>query len=328
MSKNILISGALGFIGSYSIDKFHSKGWKIDAVDNKCSNAINKVPEGVVFHECSISDFNYTKHGPYDIILHLASPVGPAGVLKWAGKMGHQIIDDVQWGINAALYHNAHLIFYSTSEIYGYRDSISELSENDDKVLSGKYTVRNEYAIGKLLSEIILSNTYKQTKQDLESKTLRYSIIRPFNIAGARQQPDGGFVLPRFVKQALNNENITVFGDGSQQRAFTHVEDIVDGVYKIIESEIENEDWCVGNPLNRTSILEIAEKVIKITNSESKIEFVNPKEIYGSLYEEAYDKIPDSSKLRRLTGWYPKWSIDEIIRDVVEYWRDKNDKNN
>lgn len=318
MTKKVCITGAMGFIGSFSIDRFLKEGWEIDAVDNKCSNAISDTPKGVVLHECSVLDFDYKNNGPYDVILHLASPVGPAGVLKWAGKMGHQIINDVQWGINAALYHDAHLVFYSTSEIYGYRDSVVQLSEDDDKVLSGKYTVRNEYAVGKMLGEIILSNTA------LVNNKLRYSIIRPFNISGARQQPDGGFVLPRFVKQALNDENITVFGDGLQQRAFTHVEDIVDGVYKIIESGIEGEDWCVGNPLNRTSILEIAKKVVEITNSGSEIELVDPKGIYGPMYEEAYDKIPDSSKLRRKLGWYPKWSIDEIIADVVSYWSAKN----
>jgi len=314
MAKRILITGGLGFIGSYAVDKFHSEGWEVDVVDNKYSNAIDELPEGVKLYECNILDFEFRNHGPYDTILHLASPVGPAGVLKWAGRMGGEIVNDCYWAIEAALHFDAQLVFYSTSEIYGHRDELCFLDEDADKILVGNYKVRNEYAIGKLLSEIIVSNT-RQAKPEL-----RYNIIRPFNISGARQQPDGGFVIPRFVRQALAGDPITVFGDGSQVRAFTHVQDIVEGTYEIIESGYENEIWCIGNPLNQCSILEIAQKIVEMTGSDSIIDTVDPKEIYGPMYEEAWDKLPDSSKLRRLTGWYPKWSIDGIIMDAINYW--------
>jgi UDP-glucose 4-epimerase len=319
MTKRILITGGLGFIGSYAVDKFHSEGWHVEVVDNKYSNAINEVPKGVVLHECNVLSFDFRNHGNYDVIFHLASPVGPAGVLKWSGKMGGEIVNDCYWAMEAALYHDAQLIFVSTSEIYGHRDKLCFLDEDADKVLVGNYKVRNEYAISKLLGEIIIHNT-KRVKPEL-----RFNIIRPFNIAGARQQPDGGFVLPRFTLQALKGEPLTVFGDGSQMRAFTHAEDIVDGTYSIVNSGIENEVWCVGNPLNQTTIMEIAQKIVEMTGSDSIIDTVDPKEIYGPMYEEAWDKLPDSSKLRRATGWYPKWSIDEIIRDTVEYWKGIND---
>jgi UDP-glucose 4-epimerase len=318
--NRILITGGLGFIGSCAVDKFHSEGWQVDVVDNKYSNAVNDVPDGVLLHECGVVDFDYTKHGPYDTILHLASPVGPAGVLKWAGRMGGEIVNDCYWAMRAALYHDAELVFYSTSEIYGHRSDLCQLDEEADKLLVGDYKVRNEYSVGKLLSEIIISNT-KQAKPEL-----RYNIIRPFNISGARQQPDGGFVMPRFTRQALAGEPITVFGDGSQVRAFTHVKDIVDGTYEIINSEYENEIWCIGNPLNQCSIMEIAQKIVKATNSESVIDTVDPKEIYGPMYEEAWDKVPDSSKLRSRLGWYPKWSTDAIIADVVKYWEEQTKK--
>lgn len=316
-NKRILITGGLGFIGSYAVEKFHSEGWEVDVVDNKYSNAIEEVPEGVNLHECGVLDFEFKNHGPYDAILHLASPVGPAGVLKWAGRMGGEIINDCYWAMEAALYFDAELIFYSTSEIYGHRKEICQLAEEADKILVGDYKVRNEYAIGKLLGEIIIHNT-KQVKPEL-----RYNIIRPFNIAGARQQPNGGFVLPRFTQQALRGVPLTVFGDGSQVRAFTHAQDIVDGTYEIVNSEYENQIWCVGNPLNQLSILDIAKKVVELTGSNSEIKFVDPKEIYGPLYEEAWDKVPDSSKLRNKLNWYPKWGIYDIIDDTVKYWMSK-----
>lgn len=315
--KKICITGGLGFIGSYAVEKFHNEGWAVDVVDNKYSNAIDDVPEGVRLFISDVLEFDHKAHGPYDVILHLASPVGPAGVLKWSGRMGGEIINDCYWGIQAALEHDAQLVFYSTSEIYGHRDELCFLDEKADKVLVGDYKVRNEYAIGKLLAEIIISNT-KRVKPEL-----RYTIIRPFNISGARQQPDGGFVMPRFTKQALSGEPITVFGDGSQIRAFTHVQDIVDGTHRIIESGIENETWCVGNPLNKMSIMDIAKKIVELTGSNSEIKCVDPKEIYGPMYEEAWDKLPDSEKLRNRTGWYPSKGINYIIEDVVGYWMEK-----
>lgn len=211
--------------------------------------------------------------------------------------MARQIIDDVYWAIDGANMHQCPLIFVSTSEIYGYRDRPLLLKEEDDKVLVGSYKVRNEYSMAKLVSEVILSNVSKVSN-------LKYQIIRPFNISGARQLPDGGFVLPTFVKQALANEDITVFGDGSQIRAFTHVKDIVDGIYltSTCPDSLFNEAWNVGDPNNRQTIFEMAKKVKHLIQSESQIIFVDPKTIHGPLYEEAWDKVPHPGKIQELLG--------------------------
>ena len=315
----ILITGGAGFIGSYCVEEFKRNGWKVSVLDNFSTPVINKddkILEDVNLIEGNILDFSWNKLEKYDMILHMASPVGPAGVLKHSGNMGKYIISDVYWGIEGALHNKCPLIFMSTSEIYGYRDKAVYLNEEDDKILKGDYKVRNEYSVSKLLAEVILSNTSKVTD-------LNYQIIRPFNISGARQQIDGGFVLPTFVRQALLGEDITVFGDGKQIRAFTHVKDITNGIFKITNNKDYNQNWNIGNPMNEGTILNLAIEVKRKLNSKSEIICVDPKTIHGPLYEEAWDKVPDPTKIKEKLNWKPNYNIDEIIDDVINYYKNK-----
>ena len=246
------------------------------------------------------------------MVLHLASPVGPAGILKHSGKMAKYILDDIYWAIEGAQHNNCPLIFVSTSEIYGYREKAVLLKEEGDKLLVGDFKVRNEYSIAKLLAEIVLSNTAKVSD-------LQYQIIRPFNISGARQLPDAGFVLPTFVTQSLDESDITVFNSGKQIRAFTHVTDIVNGIYLTSQSNF-NEIWNVGDPANQCTILKMAEVVKEKTQTKSDITFVDPKTIHGPLYEEAWDKIPDPEKINTQLGWVANHDVDYIINDVINYY--------
>lgn len=317
------MTGGLGFIGSHCVDKWKKLGYEITIIDNLVSNALE--PENSIFNGCKIIindllNVNIKELQKFDYILHLASPVGPVGVLKHSGKMASIIIDDIYWAINAAKYNECPLIFVSTSEIYGHRDSKTYLSENDPKILVGEFTVRNEYAIAKLLSEIAIVNNSK-----IDSN-FKYQIIRPFNVSGKYQLPDGGFVLPRFVEQAINNKDITVYFDGSQLRAFTWVKDIVDGIYltSTATDENYNQEWNIGNELNERTILYLAQKVKELSNSNSKISHVNPKDLHGPLFAEAPEKIPNSDKIKKLLGWNPTKGVDEIIDEVVEYYKNKS----
>lgn len=317
--KKVLITGGLGFIGSHCIKKWKSVGWDVCVVDNMSTNAIPSnhiLLDDVQFIESNILDLDYTIVPKVDLILHLASPVGPVGVLKHSGNMGRIILDDIYWVINAAKYNECPLIFISTSEIYGHRNEKSYLEESSDKVLHGDFTVRNEYAIAKLLSEIVLSN---QAKINLDFK---YQIIRPFNVTGKYQLPDGGFVLPRFVQQAINEEDITVYYDGLQLRAFTWVKDIVEAIYltSIADDSNWNEEWNVGNEQNERTILYLAEKVKELTKTSSKIIHVDPKELHGHLFAEAPEKIPNSEKIKSRLNWIPTKGVDEVIAEVVEYY--------
>ncbi len=316
--KKILITGGLGFLGSYTIEKYKKQGCNITIIDNLSTNTIK--PDDPICNGCNviikdILDYTWPSDDSYDMIIHLASPVGPAGILQHSGKMARYILDDIYWAIEGAQLYDCPLIFVSTSEIYGYRDKAVMLQEHEDKLLVGDFKVRNEYSMAKLLCEIVISNTAKVSN-------LKYQIIRPFNISGAKQLPDAGFVLPRFVTQALSGEDITVFGDGKQVRAFTYVKDIIDGIY-LTSIHNKNDIWNIGNPINKVTINYLAERVKELTNSSSKIVHIDPKTIYGPLYAEAWDKIPDPKKIQTELDWKVTKSVDEIILNVIEFWKDK-----
>lgn len=319
MTKKILITGGLGFIGSHCVEKWGSLGWDITIVDNLSSNALPQSHE--LFKNCKIIiddilNVDVVNLEKFDLVLHLASPVGPVGVLKHSGRMASVIIDDIYWAINAAKHNKCPLVFVSTSEIYGYRDKKTYLKEEDPKVLNGDFTVRNEYAIAKLLAEIALANTAKI------DKTFRYQTIRPFNVSGKYQLPDGGFVVPRFVNQAINGEDITVYYDGTQLRAFTWVKDIIEGIYltSTAEDKYWNQEWNIGNEKNENSILYMATKVKEIVGGKSNISHIDPTKLHGPLFSEAPEKIPNSEKIKTLLGWQATKGVDEILKEVVEYY--------
>jgi nucleoside-diphosphate-sugar epimerase len=319
MNKKILITGGLGFIGAHCIEKWKSLDFDIFIIDNLSSNAIPKdhpLTQNTTVKIGNILDISWNSLPKFDLILHLASPVGPVGVLKHSGNIGRIILNDIYWVIEGSKYNCCPLIFVSTSEIYGYRENKSYLKEDDDKVLTGNFTVRNEYSIAKLLSEIVLSNQAKINKD------FKYQIIRPFNVTGQFQKVDGGFVLPRFVTQALNGEDITVYYDGMQSRAFTWVKDIVDGIYltTISSEKYWNQEWNIGNERNEQTIQYLAEKVKEFTKSHSIISNIDPKLLHGPLFAEAPEKIPNSNKIKSLLGWFPTKGVDDVIKEVIEYY--------
>ena len=182
MSK-VLITVGLGFLGSYSIELWEKNGWDVTVIDNLSTNVITPSDPVCKNAKVIIEDIlncSWSTLGNFDMIVHLASPVGPAGILKHSGMIAEYIMSDIYWAIEGARANDCPLIFVSTSEIYGHRDKAVFLKEDEDKILRGDFSVRNEYSIAKLLSEIVLSNSAKVSD-------LKYQIIRPFNISGARQ---------------------------------------------------------------------------------------------------------------------------------------------
>lgn len=317
--KKILITGGLGFIGTHCIEKWAGSNWDVWVIDNLSSNTISAdhtiAKQATVLIE-DIIEVNWKALPKFDLILHLASPVGPVGVLKHSGKMARIILDDIYSVVRGSKHSNCPLVFISTSEIYGHRAEKSYLKEEDDKVLHGTFSVRNEYAISKLLSEIVLTN---QAKIDSHFK---YQIIRPFNVTGEYQLPDGGFVLPRFVNQALKGEDITVYYDGLQLRAFTWVKDIVEGIYLTANAETNlwNQEWNIGNEKNENTILYLAQRVKEITKSTSNIVHVDPVTLHGPLFTEAPEKIPNSEKIKTLLNWKATKNTDEVINEVIKFY--------
>lgn len=224
--------------------------------------------------------------------------------------MVREVVRDAYLITDYCIKRGARLLDISTSEIYGGGQS-GYCPETTPKIVPAETTIRLEYAIAKLAAETAIINLCR-------NKGLQATIVRPFNVAGPRQSPRGGFVLPRFIQQAHHGKPLTVFGDGKALRAFTHVEDMASGIILAMRRGKNGEAYNVGNPANKTNILSLAQTVIRLVGSASEIIFVDPTTIYGPTYREASDKFPDAEKARLELGWVARHDIEATIRAAYE----------
>ncbi len=319
----ILVTGGFGFLGTHLIEELvQQENADVHVLDDLSTSPIEVDaflteigrPKNLTYTIRSIAqDFSHLKKEHFDQVYHLASVVGPAGVLPHAGRIVEAIVGETYRVMDLALQWKAQLVDVSTSEVYGgvYQEACTE---QHAKVFPWETTIRMEYGVGKLAVEVALANLCRV-------HGLNASIVRPFNISGPRQSGKGGFVLPRFVEQAISGKPITIFGDGSQVRAFTHVKDMAHGVLLTMAHGRAGEVYNLGNARNKTTILELARRVIELAESRSPIEYVDPKALFGPLYAEVGDKHPDASKAMRELGWTARFDIDTVVRDTIEYMR-------
>lgn len=319
--KNVLVTGGLGFIGSHVAEAFAAHQHEVTVIDNCQSNAVTEaIWEKNGFIEVfpvSVQEFLDAKEPPvFDIVCHLAAPVGPVGVLAYAGDMTRAIVDDTVGLRDYCIQVGALFVNVSTSEVYGHA---GDLAENAEKVFPGEYQVRTEYGAAKMAAEIAVANKARVDER------LTYHTIRPFNVAGARQQPEGGFVLPRFINQALKNEPITVYGDGTQRRGFTDARDVAEGIYRIaMNKDYINETWNIGNPDNIMPIVELAGLVAHFVLGNKKgwhIDTVDPAVLHGELFSEVPEKVPNIEKLIGNLYWKPVIPAAQMVKHAVDYWK-------
>ena len=315
MSKTILVTGGFGFIGSHLVDRLLARGQQVVVVDDLRSNAVAPAHYKAFAQTGQLRFFQMNVDSLFprligavvDEIYHLAAPVGPVGILEHAGDIVRQVVDSTYVVLRAARDWQAKLVDVSTSEVYGGGQQ-GLCAEAMPRIVQAETTVRLEYAVAKLAMETALINWTRTTD-------LHAVIVRPFNVAGPRQQAAGGFVVPRFVGQALWGEPLTVYGDGTQIRAFTHVADIVDGLLLAMEKGESGEVYNLGNPANVTSVNALAEVVLEVVGDVG-IKYVDPKALHGPLFAEAANKYPDARKAMRTLGWQPMRGLHGIVYDV------------
>jgi UDP-glucose 4-epimerase len=307
MSKTAVVTGGAGFIGKALTRRLVLDGWNVVVIDDMSTHMTHDYPdEGVKFIQGRTQDAILREHDVH-AIFHLAGKVGPVGVLRWAGHIAQDTIDAADKAGGWAAFHNCPLIDISTSEIYGSPDASN--AEDDPKVFPYTASARMEYATAKLAAETMLLN------RDM----LDIRIVRPFNVAGPGQKPEGGFVLPRFIIQALTGRPLTVYLPGTQKRAFTHVDDLVEGIMLVYEKGQKGQAYNLGNPHNETTMTELAMRVVAHVG-QGRVEFVDPNEIWGPDFREAADKVPNADRAMAL-GWKPKHSLDRVVADAVDYWK-------
>jgi UDP-glucose 4-epimerase len=213
--------------------------------------------------------------------------------------------------LSAAARYKKRILIASTSEIYG-KNPNQPLKETDDRVVGSPQKIRWSYSDAKAIEEAMAVALHQE-------KDLRVTTARLFNTVGPRQSGRYGMVVPRFVKAALNNEPINIYGDGTQSRVFCHVQDAIEALLQLVATEKTiNEVYNVGGT-GEITIKQLAETIIKQTNSNSKIEYIPYEKAYAPGFEDMQRRVPDISKIKQELNWAPKRDLSQIITDVAAH---------
>lgn len=308
MNKTAVVTGGAGFLGSHLCDRLINEGIKVICVDNLLTGRIENIEhlfgnDLFSFIKIDVTNFIHVP-GKVDYVLHFASPASPIDYLKLpiqtlkVGSLG------THKALGLAKEKNARFLLASTSEVYG--DPLIHPQTED--------YWGNVNPVGP-------RGVYDEAKRFAEAMTMAYHryhgvqtrIVRIFNTYGPRMRVDDGRALPAFFSQALKNEDVTVFGDGSQTRSFCYVSDLIEGIYKLLLSDEVN-PVNIGNP-EEISLKDFAEEVIQLCNSKSKI-------VYKELPEDDPKvRQPDITRAKNILGWQPKVSREEGLKVTLEYFK-------
>lgn len=311
----VFITGGAGFIGSHLCDVLIKRGDDVAILDNLSTGTpsnISHLRGRIEVTQGDIRDQGLVESltASADLVLHMAAALGVDNILNNPIESISTNFHGSEVVLNAALKFSKRILIASTSEIYG-KNTQHPLSETDDRVIGTPQKLRWTYSDAKALEESIAHSLYL-------CNNLKVTTIRFFNTVGPRQTGKYGMVLPRFVEAALTNSPLRVFGDGNQTRVFCHVTDAVDALLLLAENDNSiGEVFNIGG-VGEISIIELANLVIRQTNSKSKIKLVDYSEAYPIGFEDIQTRVPDISKIRRFTGWHPKLDITRIIDDVIK----------
>ena len=310
----VLITGGAGFIGSHLADHYVAKGDQVTILDNFSTGSMKNIAhlEGkvtTVDGDIRNVDLIEKLTNDADLVLHMAAALGVNTILESPLESMSTNITGSEVVLNAAAKFNKRIIIASTSEIYG-KNPKQPLSEGDDRVVGAPQKIRWTYSDAKAIEEAMAFALHQEKK-------LPVTTVRLFNTVGPRQSGRYGMVVPRFVKAALKNQALTIYGDGTQSRVFCHVDDAVAAI-----AIIAGTDATIGEVFNvggsgEVSIKQLAEKINAITKSQSAITYTPYSDAYSAGFEDIQRRVPDISKIKQAIGWAPTKDLDAIIKDIA-----------
>jgi UDP-glucose 4-epimerase len=314
--QTYLITGGAGFIGSHLTDALLARGDRVLVLDDLSTGALRnlsgvadhpnlEIEVGSVLDEVKVDRLVHRA----DVVVHLAAAVGVKLIIEEPLQSFATNIRGSEVVIGAAHRYRRKVLVASTSEVYG-KNGDANLTESADRVLGPTSTARWAYSTAKAVDEIFALNYHRE-------RDLQVVIVRLFNTVGPRQSPGYGMVIPRLAHQAVAGEPLSVYGDGGQSRCFCHVEDVVRALLQLLDR-----DDAVGNVFNvgstqEITIRDLAQRVIEVAGSPSTIDLIPYEEAYAEGFEDMRRRVPDTSKIRALTGWVPQRSLDDVLEDAI-----------
>jgi UDP-glucose 4-epimerase len=319
----ILITGGAGFIGSHLSDKLLAEGHEVTVIDDLSTGRYSNIAHledrpgfRLIIESVLNAGLMERLIRETDRVYHMASAVGVRLIMEQPVKTIETIFHGTDAVLKYCSRYRKRVLIPSTSEVYGKGITVP-FSEDDDLLTGGTDKHRWAYACAKTLDEFLALAHWKETQ-------LPVVVCRLFNTVGPRQTGQYGMVVPRFVHAALRNEAIEVHGDGSQSRCFGHVADVIEGLTRLIETPS-----CFGTVVNlgnseEVSILGLAQRAIELTGSTSEIRFISYDEAYGAGFEDMQRRVPNLEKAKRLIGYQPTRTLDNIINDVAAEYRNSS----
>ena len=313
-----LVTGGAGFIGSHLTERLLAAGHSVVVADNFSTGSVANLASVKDDPALKIVELDVAEDQEKvrqlvkecDTIIHLAAAVGVELVVNEPARTISTNVRGTENVLLPAVEFDKRIIAASTSEVYG-KSTKEKFSETDDLLIGSPDHSRWSYACSKLLDEFYLTAL-------VQTANLRGTVVRFFNTVGPRQTGRYGMVLPRFVRAALNNEAIPVYGDGGQSRCFCHVHDVIRALIALIDDErTYGEVYNIGSQ-RLVTIRELAELVIQRTNSRSEITVIPYEKAYAKGFEDMRRRMPDTAKIHALNNWQVEKSLEEIIDDVAE----------
>ncbi len=312
-----LITGGAGFIGSHLADKLIKDGHYVVALDDISTGSYKNVNHLLDNHhfelvvDTILNEFIVDKLvNQCDVVFHLAAAVGVDLIVKKPLESMTTNIKGSEMVFQMAQRYRKKILITSTSEIYG-KNVDGPLGEDNDRILGSPLKSRWSYSTAKAIDEILAYIYWKE-------KNLPTIIVRLFNTVGPRQTGAYGMVIPRFVEQALENEPLTVYGDGKQSRCFLNVSDAVNALVMLLEKEgAYGQVFNIGSQ-EEITIEDLAKKIIDFTKSNSELRYIPYDEAYEEGFEDMQKRVPDISRIKKLISFSPKISLDDTIAQIVE----------